>query len=60
MFEEFGRLLEGEGRVLSYWQGPTETSLYMYGPSFKTMNERLRPFLETYPLCQRCRVVQIA
>jgi hypothetical protein len=57
---EFGRLLEGKGRVLSYWQGPTETAFYMYGPSFAAMEECLAQFLATYPLCQQCRLVQIA
>ena len=57
---EFNRLLQGKGRVLSYWQGPTETAFYMYGPSFTAMREGLADFLATYPLCQQCRLAQIA
>lgn len=60
VYSEFDRLLDKEGRVLSYWQSPTETALYMYGRSFQEMKKRLTPFLETYPLCQKCRIVQIA
>jgi hypothetical protein len=60
VYSEFDRLLAGEGRVLSYWQGPTETALYMYGGSFPEMKRRLEPFIASYPLCQRCRVAQIA
>jgi len=60
VYSELGRLLGVDGRVLSYWQGSTETSLYLYGPSFETMHARVRPFLDSYPLCQKCRVVQIA
>lgn len=30
---EFSRLLGPHGRLLSYWQGPTEAALYMYGAS---------------------------
>lgn len=60
VYSEFNRLLGREGRVLSYWQGPTETALYMYGTSFLAMEELLIGFLESYPLCQKCRVVQIA
>lgn len=60
VYSEFDHLLEGEGRVLSYWQGPTETAFYAYGRSFETMHHRLAEFLATYPLCQRCRVVQVA
>ena len=60
VFSEFARLLGKEGRVLSYWQGGTETALYMYGPSFDEMKTRLEGFLASYPLCQKCRVAQIA
>lgn len=60
VYGEFDRLLQGEGRVLSYWQGPTETAFYMYGGAFERMRARLADFLATYPLCQKCRVVQVA
>lgn len=58
--DELGRLLEGEGQVVGYWQGPKETAFYMYGSSVAEMQRRIADFLATYPLCQRCRVVQIA
>jgi len=60
VYTEFNRLLEGVGSVLSFWQGPTETALYMYGTSFQEMQTRLTPFLESYPLCAKARVVRIA
>jgi hypothetical protein len=60
VYSEFNRLLGDDGKVHSHWQGPTETALYMYGPSFETMKDRLADFLGTYPLCQRARIVQIA
>jgi hypothetical protein len=60
VYSEFNRLLGTDGKVHSHWQGPAETALYMYGPSFETMKDRLAPFLGSYPLCQRARVVQIA
>jgi hypothetical protein len=60
VYSEFNRLLEPEGKVHSHWQGPTETALYMYGPSFASMNNRLSSFIRSYPLCQKARVVQIA
>jgi hypothetical protein len=60
VFSEFNRLLGADGKVHSHWQGPTETALYIYGPSFETMKRRLASFLSSYPLCQRARVVQIA
>lgn len=60
VFSEFDRLLEGEGSIHSYWEGPTETALYMYGNSFETMRDLISDFLDTYPLCEKARVVQIA
>jgi hypothetical protein len=60
VYDEFNRLLGDDGQVHSHWQGPTETALYMYGPSFETMKKRLADFLGTYPLCHRARIVQIA
>jgi hypothetical protein len=60
VFDEFNRLLSGQGKIHSYWQGPTETALYLYGTSFETMRAALKPFLDSYPLCERARVVQVA
>jgi hypothetical protein len=60
VFSEFQRLLGENGRVLSYWQGPTETALYLYGSSFADMHARIAGFISDYPLCQQCRIVQIA
>lgn len=60
VYSEFDRLLNGSGRVLSYWQGPTETAFYLYGSSFIAMKDKIAGFVASYPLCQQCRVVQIA
>jgi hypothetical protein len=60
VYNEFDRLLEDEGRILGHWNGPAETALYMYGGSFEEMKRRLAPFIENYPLCQKCRIVRIA
>lgn len=58
--EECERLLGAQGRVNSHWQGPTETALYMYGRDFEQMVATIRPFLDQYPLCSKCRVERIA
>lgn len=60
VYSEFERLLESAGRVLSYWNGPTETAFYLYGNSFETMKSRISEFIATYPLCAKCRIEQIA
>ena len=58
--DECTRLLGEEGKIYSYWQGPRETALYMYGSSFQEMKQRLDEFLVSYPLCQQARVEKIA
>jgi hypothetical protein len=60
VIEEGGRLLEGVGHIASHWEGQNETALYIYGKSFTDMSERLLPFLNSYPLCAKCRLEQIA
>ena len=60
VYEELGRLVGSEGRVVSHWGGPRETALYLYGRSAATMLARIRPFLHTYPLCDKARIVTIA
>lgn len=56
----FEKLLGKHGERWSHWQGPKETALYYYGPSFDDMRKCLSPFLAEYPLCQKARVVRIA
>ena len=60
VYSECVRLLEGVGLVSSHWQGPTETALYMYGQNYIAMEQAIAPFIQSYPLCQQSRVVQIA
>lgn len=60
VYSELDRLTEGTGRVYSYWQGPTETAFYLYGSSFSQMKEQISELVNNYPLCQKCRIEQIA
>lgn len=60
VWDQFEKLLESEGKIHSYWQGPKETALYIYGPSYETMVERIWPFLGSYPLCEKTRLEKIA
>ncbi len=48
--------LGAEGELYSYWEGPTETALYYYGPSAQRIRELAGEVLDTHPLAQRCRV----
>lgn len=58
--DELDRLVAPEGRVLSYWQGSTETAFYLYGSSFVAMQDAIKDFVASYPLCQKARIEQIA
>ena len=60
VFEEIDKLISEIGFIHSYWDGPSQTALYLYGISFEELNKRIENFINTYPLCQKCRVVQIA
>ncbi len=60
VIEEFNKLLKGHGSVESYWQGPTETALYIYGDDAEKMKTRIAGFMKKYPLCKGARVVTIA
>lgn len=60
VYSEISQRIEEEGMIMSHWEGPTETAFYLYGHSFATMNSLIEEFVNTYPLCQKCRIVQIA
>lgn len=60
VFEQIVARIEGHGEICSWWQGPTETALYLYGASFDTMHARIADLLADYPLCQGARVVRTA
>lgn len=51
---------EARGRFLSFWMGPKETALYFYGPSYAEMKAALEEIIPRYPLCDKCRMEQIA
>lgn len=48
-----------EGSMQSYWQGPRETALYLYGPSAARMDDLIADVLTRFPLAQRCRLVPL-
>jgi len=60
VYSELDRLTKGVGKVYSYWQGQTETAFYLYGLSFAEMKSKIAELVESYPLCQKCRIEQIA
>lgn len=60
VYSELDRLTKGIGKVYSHWQGPQETALYLYGSSYTELKSRIAEFVATYPLCEKCRIEQIA
>jgi hypothetical protein len=60
VMQKFGELTSGNCTMRGYWQGPTETALYLYGPSAAELQSQISLFVSEYPLCQRARVVRIA
>lgn len=60
VISELEDLLGSSGGMYSYWEGKEDTALYFYGESFQRMKERMKYFLEEYPLCEKCRIEQIA
>ena len=60
LIELLDNALEGIAVRLSHFEGNSETALYYYGPSFETIKENILPITQSYPLCEKCRIVQIA
>ncbi|MCM5507549.1 hypothetical protein [Vibrio sp. SCSIO 43169] len=60
VYSELDRLTQGIGKVYSYWQGPKETAFYLYGTSFAQMKSQISGLVNSYPLCQKCRIEKIA
>ena len=58
--EELEKLLDGIGKMYSYWNGPIETAFYFYGESFEDMKDAIEDFVKEHPLCEKCRIVKIA
>jgi hypothetical protein len=60
VIERIKELLGESGSLYSYWEGPKDTALYFYGPSFEEMKKKMDAFISVCPLCQKSRVEKIA
>lgn len=47
------------GAMLSYWEGPRDTALYLYGPDAKALRARVAPFLAERADTQLSRLVDL-
>lgn len=60
LIEQLDNALNGVAERLSYWEGPEETALYYYGQSYFEIKNKIEAIVKTYPLCEKCRIEQIA
>ena len=58
--EKLESAMDGIGSMYSFWESNEYTALYFYGLSFEQMKTSIEPFVKEYPLCQKCRIEQIA
>lgn len=57
---EIHRLTETEYIINRNWDSETGFALYFYGKSFEKMNVQIKDFIAFYPLCENCKIEQIA
>ena len=57
LIDRINETLGSDGQVRAWWDGPTDTALYVYGRSAEHMYARLQPVLAQDPQCQNARVV---
>lgn len=60
VIQQLEQSIEDIGHMYSYRELDEFTALYFYGTSFPAMKEKMSPFVSSYPLCQKCRIEQIA
>lgn len=59
LYDQIEDLLGDRGEIQGFWNGPTETALYLYGYSVDEMRRLIAPFVKKYPLCEQARFVVI-
>lgn len=60
VIEQMVSAMDGIGGFYSYWENNEWIALYFYGTSFAEMKQKIEPFINSYPLCQKSRIEQIA
>ena len=59
VIERLEELLGHAGELHGWWEGPRETALYFYGPSYDAMAELVGGYVAEEPLCARSRTVRL-
>lgn len=60
LLEQLDNTLADIAVRLSHWEGSTETSIYYYGRNYIEMTDKISSITENHPLCEKCRIEQIA
>jgi hypothetical protein len=60
VWSEFEKRIGANGKIRGYWEGATETALYLYGASASDMRRQIADFLAVYPLCKGAQIVTFA
>ena len=61
VFDSVSEILKDVLVFTSYHQGSNDTVLYFYVKgSFMEAKEQIKDFIASYPLCEKCRIIQIA
>ena len=60
VIDQLQQAVHSIGSMYSYRELDEFTALYFYGVSFSMMKERMDNFVSNYPLCEKCRIEQIA
>lgn len=60
VIDQLEKAIDSIGAMYSYRELDQFTALYFYGVSFSIMNDKMKSFISSYPLCQKCRIEQIA
>jgi hypothetical protein len=59
LIQQLHQRLGDQGSMQSWWQGPRETALYLYGPSAARMRELVQDVVASHPLAQQSRLVAL-
>jgi len=58
--DELHARTSSHGVLQSFWEGPTQTALYLYGDDATALAASIAPFVDTHPLAVNARLERIA
>jgi len=58
--DELHARTSAHGILQAFWEGPSTTALYLYGPDAGALSDAMAPLLESHPLAVNSRLERIA